>query len=193
MEPSQFGFVTTQPLHREARQMLKDRDRREKTQIEGVAPLVTNPLTMPPNGAGYASNAERLRTDAAMSLRQQEEQRRAHQKNSVQALREQRLKKEIGRWDQMESEAVKAENDAKAIAGTSLRNKGSVGYNLVNGSWGNSHAAAKAHFHDQCVEYAAKLRSAQLDRRSNSGNFNIVTGEPRVGVVVPPVPTPPNL
>jgi hypothetical protein len=188
LPPSQFGYSTSKPMHREARFMMQDRDKREKTRIEGRGPTSTNPLKEQPTSAGFANNAERFSKNVAEKLHASEEARKhkneehAKHKRAVQAERVQK------NWDSLEAEDAKARSDAKAIAGTGLRNKGSVGYNLINGSWGSSQDAARAKYHDDCVEFAAKKRSSNLDTKGNSGDFNVITGEKRYTVVVPPVP-----
>lgn len=176
-------------MHREAKAMLKDRDKREKSRIEGKGVHSTNPIEVPAVSAGFADSATRFRTDISSMLSKDRETEKEKHEKKVATLKDMRLAREVRRWDSMEVEDVKAANDAKMLAGTGLRNRGSVGYNLINGSWGNSLDAAKAKYHDDCVEYTAKLRSQNLDRRGNSGPFNILTGEERCRVQLPPVPT----
>lgn len=186
--PSQFGYSTTKPIHREARKMLQDRDKREKTRIEGHAPLTTNPLATSTAAAGFASDNERFAKHVSEFLTQSESQRKDHRARVTENAKERAVAREVTRWEKMDTQEVKAQNDAKLLQGTGLRNKGSVGYNLINGSWGSSLDAAKSKYHDDCVEYAAKKRSDNLDRRGNSSQFNVITGTERTRVVVPPVP-----
>ena len=192
LPPSAFGYATEKPVHREARRMLHDRDKREKTRVaDGAIPTTTNPLVSQPISAGFAVNAERLRRDIPAQLSTLEAQRKEHKLATIKSLGASREAMERERWERMEAAAAKAEREARAVAGTGLRNKGSVGYNLINGSFGTSEAAAKAKFHDDRVEYTAKLRMKTLDQRANT-DFNVITGAPRFRVVVPPAPTPPS-
>ena len=170
--------------------MMLDRDKREKTRISGVAPETTNPLVEARTSAGFAPNAERFMhtQEVAKKLTESEQHAKQHRMAQIDSRRKKVEEREHDRWAKLEAEDAKAKQDAKLLAGTGMRNKGSVGYNLVNGSWGSSEDAAKAKFHDDCVEFAAKQRSAKLDHRGNSGSFNVITGEERVQVKVPPVP-----
>jgi hypothetical protein len=185
---SDFGYNTTKSVHREARHMLLDRDKREKTRIEGRGPTSTNVLAESRVSAGYASNADRFSKDIPKELSKADVQAKTT-KNTITVNRRQRgADRETDRWSKLEAEGTKARQDAAKLAGTGVRNNGSVGYNLLNGSWGNSNDAANAKYHDDRVEYAAKQRSANLDKKGNSSCYNVVTGEQRVKVAIPTIP-----
>lgn len=190
LKPSEFGYHTEKPLHREARRVLHDRDKREKTRIEaGAIPSTTNPLTSQGNAAGFAHNAERFTKNIPQQLNNWELQRKQHKQDMIAKLNHDRDEREKHRWQKMDEEQKKAEREANAVAGTGLRNKGSVGYNLINGHFGSSQEAAKAKMYDDAVEYTARLRTQNLDRRANA-QFNVITGVDRPRVVVPPPPRP---
>lgn len=188
-QPSAYGYKTSLPLHRDAQKVLTNRDQREKTRVAAGDVLApTNPLVSQPHGAGFASDSDRFTRDVATKLAEQEQCRKEAKTHCLRDRKEQRTQREIQRWKKMDDEEQRATLDAKLIAGTGMRNKGSVGYNLVSGGWGNSLDAARAKYIDDNIEYSAKLRTLKLDTRGNS-NFNILTGEPRNVVVLPPVPS----
>ena len=192
MGPSTFGYHTTRPMHREAVRVMHDRDKREKTRAaDGAIPTTTNPLVSQGASAGFVTNAERLRRDIPSQRSHLGRQRKAAKASQVKHLGEQGAAMDAQRWAKMEAEAAKAEREAKAVAGTGLRNKGSTGYNLLNGTFGNSDAAAQAKYYDDQVEHTAKVRMQALDRRGNT-DFNVVTGQPRYQVIVPPPPSKPE-
>jgi hypothetical protein len=190
LQRSTFGYATTKPLQREARQVLADRDRREKARNEGgVIHANTNPLTSHAASAGFASSAQRFNPHVAVGITKEEDARRAGVKHNQASIATMRTDREAKRWANMDQQQKRADDDAKALAGTGLRNKGSVGYNLVNQTWGDSNDAARAKFRDDRVEYTAKLRTRMLDNKSNTGGgYDLLTGAPRRVIVIPPVP-----
>ena len=192
LPPSDFGYHSTKSVHREARHMLLDRDKREKTRIEGRGPTSTNVLSEASNSAGFSSNADRFTKNVGKELNKAEMQQKAAKKQKADNARARGQNREDQRWANLEAEDKKTKQDAALLAGTGVRNNGSVGYNLLNGSWGNSNDAANAKFHDDVTEYTAKQRSANLDRKGNSTTYNVVTGEDRRSVAVPTVPVRPN-
>jgi hypothetical protein len=186
--PSAHGYATSPPLHREVRAAFLNRDSRETARNEGglIGPP-RNPLKSTSDSAGFLHPSDRFVTDGARQVAGAEAERRRREQAKVQTIKQQRTEREQQRWTAMENLLKKQQEDAARIAGTGVKNRGSVGYNLVNGSWGSNDAAAKAKYHDDSVEYRAKMRTENLDRRSNT-NFNVITGEPRPTVYVPPVP-----
>lgn len=189
MNSSQFGYKTTAPLPREAQAVLSNRDQREKTRAAmGDMRAPTNPLQNHAVSAGFASETERFSRHIPEALNEFEASRRNQKANIIEGRKSERLDRERQRIQKMDDEQKKYERDAAAIAGTGMRNKGSVGYNLISGSWGSSLDAARAKYQDDRIEYSAKLRTNKLDTRGNS-NYNILTGETRNSVVIPPVPT----
>jgi hypothetical protein len=187
---STFGYHSSAPLHREARRMLKNRDRREKAAIDGYAPISTNPLISLSESAGYIPESERLRANAAEYLRREkevEENKKANKREVSHSLKQKRHDTLLASRD---DEYAKALQDAKAVAGTSLRNSASVPYNLVNHQFTDERAARISNYQDELTKHSFKVRSDRLDRRTNAVDYNIINGLDRPRVTIPPKPAP---
>jgi hypothetical protein len=192
---SAFGYSTAPAVHREVRAALANRDTREIARVNhGAIVGPRNPIANGPDSAGFISPHARFdtRDSRAIGAAPTDRAEADARKRKIEAMKDSRATREASRWESMDTQLRKEQEAAAHIAGTGLRNRGSVGYNLINGSWGSSQAAAKAKFHDDRVEYTAKLRTQNLDRRSNS-SFNVLTGEERNVVRVPPKPTLPPI
>jgi hypothetical protein len=193
MPASAFGYTTTPAVHREVKAALVNRDTREQARTHGgtvVGPR--NPLRAEPTGAGYLPGHARFDKDGSRQMAVADAQRHEAQKKKVQHLQQSRTQREQQRWQKMDSLHQQETQLAAKLAGTGMRNRGSVGYNLINGSWGSTSAAAKAKYHDDVVEYSAKMRTDNLDRRGNT-TFNVITGADRNVVRVPPKPALPPI
>eukprot|EP00994_Dinema_validum_P003974 NODE_1995_length_790_cov_64.476383_g1586_i0.p2 GENE.NODE_1995_length_790_cov_64.476383_g1586_i0~~NODE_1995_length_790_cov_64.476383_g1586_i0.p2 ORF type:complete len:105 (-),score=10.91 NODE_1995_length_790_cov_64.476383_g1586_i0:68-382(-) len=85
------------------------------------------------------------------------------------------------------------EDRAAAVAGTSQRNRPSVGYNIVDHNWGDGAGAERLKFTEDSAKWRASQRANELYQKSNNpGHYNILTGQPLTAQVeIPPTPVMP--
>jgi hypothetical protein len=173
---------------------VKNRDVRDKCLVTNrVGQVVENPLTVNRQSAAYIPESQRLRSDIGKQLHDALVVERQGKQEIINQLKGERKERDLQRWEKEESLFLKAEREAKALAGSGKRNLGSVGYDLIGGRWGNSNDAAVARYQDDLVEYSCKLRSQRLDHKSNSSSFNVINGLDRTKINVPPRPQKPIL
>jgi hypothetical protein len=193
VQESAFGYSTAPSIHREVKAALANRDLREHARGHGGMIVgARNPVANAPESAGFLAGHERFDVNGPRAMAESDRKAHESQQRKIASLSKNRQVRDETRWNTMDQHFQREQEVAAKIAGSGLRNRGSVGYNLINGSWGSSNAAATAKFHDDVVEYTAKMRTQNLDRRSNS-NFNVITGEDRNVVRVPPKPLLPPL
>jgi hypothetical protein len=189
MESSAHGYKTTVPLHREGRAMLLHREKREKAAIEGQIPAASmNPLASLRQSAGYAKESERLQTNAEHFLREERATDKAKYEHQIGTLKTMRA----GRHEalqRMEADALaKAEQDAKLLAGTSMRNTNSVKYNIINHHFMNMSDMREFQYKDDFTKFSYMTRVQKTDRKNNPAGYNIINGMERNLVKVPPMP-----
>jgi hypothetical protein len=190
MESSAHGYKTTVPLHREGRSMLLHREKREKAAIEGHIPQSMNPIASLRQSAGFAKESERLQTNAESFLKQERAAERSKREHATETLRTMRTDRAQA-LEQMETQSrIKAEQDAKMLAGTSMRNTNSVKYNLVNHHFMNMADLKECQYKDDFTRFSYMKRVERCDRMNNPAGYNIINGLDRSVVHVPPKPTP---
>jgi hypothetical protein len=187
-QPSAFGYNTKSLVEREQRHMLQNRDRREAAMITGVAPQSTNPLASQRNSAGFASETQRLQTNADAALRQTRDSQRTHRDSATVNLRHIRQHREDTRQANMTNELVKAQQEAAAIAGTGMRNVASIPYNVINHEFTSELARKQAVYEDQLTRHSFMTRTNKLDKKVNPAGYNIINGASRVPIDIPPKP-----
>ena len=195
LPPSQFGFASQPQFHREAKAAMLNREQRELSRINGgIVPSSTSqadPIHVSKGSSIYAGPEARLENISAAAALKRSQSQKAHQKQErLEKLKEERLDRDARRIQAMADELVQWDEDSKRLAGTGLKNRSSVGFNIVDGKWRDSSAAARAKFHDDMVKYYAKCRTQMLDDKSNGAGYNILTGEDRKLVDKAPIPRP---
>lgn len=199
LPPSQFGFASQPQFHREAKEAMLHREKREMTRINGgIVPTggtsQADPLHVDRRSAMFAGPEARLEKISSATFLQRSQAEQASLKGArIEQLKNERLDRDARRIQGMADELAQWDEDSKKLAGTGLKNRSSVGYNFVDGTWRDSSAAARAKFHDDMVEYYARLRTQKLDQKSNT-SYNILSGEERNAVTrdVIPRPQPPE-
>lgn len=198
LPPSQFGFSSQPQFHREAKAAMLNREQREMTRINGgITPASTSqadPLRVDPRSAIFSGPESRLENmNSEKFLKRSQSQKQNQKTERLENLKNQRLERDAQRIQAMADELLQWDDDSKKLAGTGLKNRSSVGYNIVDGNWRDSSAAARARYHDDMVKYYANVRTQTLDQKSNC-TYNIVNGEDRNVVTreIIPRPAPPE-
>eukprot|EP00906_Rhabdomonas_costata_P035399 RCo049731 len=200
---SAFGFHVVAPLGREARRILADRDSREKDRLaerrsgfERHDPL-PNPIVSQPNSAGFITDEDRLHLDVAGDLKKAHDDHISSRQLMLDDRRQRRLDHEKQRWDELYATEQAYDERGAKLAGTSKRNNGSVGYDIVNHNWGGGPEAEKLKFEEDSSKWRACNRANQLYvKGNNSERVNILTGDPLPDHSrgIPPKPSfPPSL
>ena len=192
MEASTNGYKTTVPLHREGRHMLQHREKREKTAIEGAIPVSMNPIASTKTSAGFAKESERLQTNADALLRQQRAADRSKKDHAIDTLKTMQQSRQQALEAQQRLELAKAEQDAKLLAGSSMRNDSSVKYNLINHHFMNMTDAKEFTYKDDFTRFSYMKRVERCDKMANPAGYNIINGLDRNVVRVPPKPVAPS-
>lgn len=194
LPPSQFGFATQPQFHREAKSAMLNREQREMTRINGgIAPSSTSqadPLRVDPRSAIFSGPESRLeKMSSEKFLKRSQSQKHEHKKERLEKLKEERLDRDARRIQAMADELIQWDEDSKKLAGTGMKNRSSVGYNVVDGAWRDSSAAARAKYHDDMVKYYAECRTQKLDQKTNC-SYNILNGQDRMVVTRNEIPRP---
>jgi hypothetical protein len=181
---SAYGYSTKPQVPREARAALKNRETRELVRLHGggipIASSQADPFLVDKRSPLYGGPHERLAHHFMNKTEPHDAERRAHRERVIDNLKWQRVDRDVKREEARVAEVKRWDEDGAKLAGTGLRNRSSVGYNLVDGRWGDEGGAVAARYQDQMVEYRARMRTQHLDRRGNS-DFNVITnGERRV-------------
>lgn len=184
LPPSQFGFASQPQFHREAKAAMLNREQRELTRINGgIVPSATSqadPIHVSKLSPIYAGPEARLENISAADSLKRAQSQKAHQKlERLEKLKDERIDRDARRIQAMADELVQWDEDSKRLAGTGLKNRSSVGYNIVDGKWRDSSAAARAKYHDDMVEYYAKCRTKMLDQKANLSGYDILNGQDR--------------
>lgn len=196
---SQFGFASQPQFHREAKAAMLHREQREMTRINGgIVPTggtsQADPLHVDRRSAMFAGPEARLEKISSATHLQRTQAQLVQNKNvRLENLKNERLDRDARRIQSMADELIQWDEDSKKLAGTGLKNRSSVGYNFVDGTWRDSSAAARAKYHDDMVEYYARVRTQTLDQKSNT-SYNILNGQDRNvvsrDVILKPLPPP---
>lgn len=192
MHPSAFGYKTSEGLTRYERQGTQNREMREQRAIIGTTPNPhnMNPLRSLPDSAGFASETARLRTNAAAELRAASDAKRENQKQIISRRAHSREVREMDFKGRATRDADKYERESRELAGTNVRNRGSVGYNLVTGQAINPVEQERTNHRQAMLAHSVRTRTQILDAKANSTSYNVITGEDRPRVVIPPKPAP---
>eukprot|EP00998_Keelungia_sp_KM082_P009192 NODE_5360_length_704_cov_308.611785_g5337_i0.p1 GENE.NODE_5360_length_704_cov_308.611785_g5337_i0~~NODE_5360_length_704_cov_308.611785_g5337_i0.p1 ORF type:complete len:224 (+),score=25.43 NODE_5360_length_704_cov_308.611785_g5337_i0:67-672(+) len=196
---SAWGFKTTAPVSREQRRTRIDRDAREKQNLADRRigfqrhPAEPNPIAPQRDSAGWISNEDRLHTDVVGELKAEYNKQFAHKQNVTENRNQLRTQREQDRWNSFEDAREKEAQRWAAMQGTSRRNLPSVGYNIVDHTWGDGLDADRLRFREEAARWRASNRANDLYQKSNNPEgYNVVTGEDtHVSVPVPPKPVPP--
>eukprot|EP00658_Telonema_sp_P-2_P058407 TRINITY_DN46887_c0_g1_i1.p1 TRINITY_DN46887_c0_g1~~TRINITY_DN46887_c0_g1_i1.p1 ORF type:complete len:151 (+),score=29.16 TRINITY_DN46887_c0_g1_i1:116-568(+) len=92
--------------------------------------------------------------------------------------------------DVYKRQVEKYERESRLLAGMNVRNRGSVGYNLVSGQAINSVEENRAKHREAMLAHSVRTRTRILDAKANSTTYNVITGEDRPRVAVPAKPSP---
>lgn len=192
MQPSSFGYKTTEGMSRQERQGTRNREMREQRAIIGYTPNPhsMNPLRTGPESAGYASETTRLRTNAALELRAASDAKRQADQKKIAGRAQTREERECAFRARTDKDVEKYDRESKLLAGTNVRNRGSVGYNLVSGQAINSVEENRAKHREAMLAHSVRTRTRVLDDKANSTTYNVITGEDRPRVAIPPKPSP---
>eukprot|EP00667_Euglena_gracilis_P021693 EG_transcript_23861 len=197
---SAFGFFTIPPVSRQDRRTLGDRDAREKNALaerrsgfQRHDPS-SNPIESVAESAGFISNEERFHTDVIGELKGANNARLDRGVRNTELRRRNNLDREEQRWRDMDEAVVADAQRAESLAGTSKRNVGGTGYNIVNHDWRNGYDAEMAKFKEDASAWRNANRANTLHKANHAEGFNILTGQPYGQVaVVPSKPNPPQL
>jgi len=183
-----MSFSTTKAEGRVARQARKDREQRMRMTLanrqEGHHRPAhemrsVNPIA-PIAGVGETVlNADRLKTNCGAEVNAVTAAGKQRRENKWDKLRGIRAEKEKKKWDNQHSAETKDLARCEKMAGSSIRNSGSVRYNLINHMHPNANHAAVAKYKDDMTQYHAVCRSQDLYNKDNRAGFNIITGEAR--------------
>lgn len=179
-------------MSRQERQGTKNREMREQRAITGFTPNphAMNPLRTGPESAGYASETTRLRTDAALELRATGDAKKQADQRKIAHRAQSREARESVFKARAEKDVEKYERESMWLAGSNVRNRGSVGYNLVSGQAINSVEEDRAKHREAMLAHSVRTRTRILDAKANSTTYNVITGEDRPRVTVPAKPSP---
>lgn len=187
---SSYGYTTSQLVDRDTRNALRNRDRREAAMVTGVAPLKLDPTASRRESAGFLSETDRLRTNAERDLKKSRETERARQQTTTEHLRSIRQTREDQRQTNMRLEHERAVAEGAALAGTSLRNVGSVPYHIISHAFTSDEAKRRADYEAQWTKHSFMTRTAKLEKALNPAGYNVVNGLGRTPIAIPPRPDP---
>lgn len=196
---SAFGFRTIPPISRQDRRVQGDRDAREKCALaerragferhEGNA----NPLESLAHSAGFMANEERFHTDVAGELKNANNARLTRGLQNTEVRRRAQTDREDRRWQEADDALTAETQRTQELAGTSKRNVGGSGYNIVNHDWRHGHDAEMAKFNEDASVWRGANRANALQKATHPEGYNFVTGQPQdLQRPVPPRPAPPQ-
>lgn len=197
---SAFGFRTIPPISRQDRRVQGDRDAREKVALaerragferhEGNA----NPLESLAHSAGFMANEERFHTDVAGELKNANNARLNRELQNTEVRRRMQVERDERRWQETDDVLATETQRTREMAGTSKRNVGGSGYNIVNGDWRNGYDAEMEKFKEDASVWRGANRANALQKAVNPEGYNLVTGQPQnIQRNVPPRPAPPQV
>lgn len=188
---STFGYTTTSAVSRDARRIVQNRDLREQALIHhGKVPPSLNPTASLTQSAGYASECDRLQTNAARALRQQRDAARQQHDAVTTTNRNRNLYRQEQQEVQRVAEHQKNLEDGARLAGTSLRNNSSVPYDVITHDFTNETARITSQYKDDMTKHGFMLRTKRLESKLNPEGYNIINGAERRKIEVPPKPAP---
>lgn len=179
------------------------REQREKEYLknrrEGFARYdpqqIDEPLKVKPEAKGvFLSDADRFHTDVAGEERRRREQQGQAQGARLMQKRAAAMEREEKRWEHMGAAAA-AEEDRisrkRELGLAAKKNAPSLPFNSITLSYESSREGAQLQHRDNLSKYRAALRTHNLYTRQN-GEYNPITGQPRLSVAPPAKPDTPQ-
>ena len=131
--------------------------------------------------------ADRFDKDFAVADRRVREVVVDKKHTSLNNLRQERMQRDLHRWDHMEHEEKKQEERiiVKAeVYGAAKKNKGGSAYNIIDLNYMQDKDGKKLQQIDDDARVRALMRTRVLDKKNNN-TYNPITGEDRFKINVP--------
>ncbi len=131
--------------------------------------------------------ADRFDKDFSVADRKVREQEVEKKHTVLGGLREERLQRDLGRWEHMEAEEKKDASRLQTKAevyGAAKKNKGGAAYDILSLNYQSDKDGRRLQMIDEDAKVRALMRSKVLDGKNNTG-FNVITGEDRRKIQVP--------
>ena len=187
-------FNNIEPRTREERAALKDKEKIEdyrlKQRIGGYHKYVDNAQISQPDpiSSHFISEAERFDKDFASYDKKVREVEHQKKLETVERKRVEKFERDLQRWKYMDDEENRDKHRLEYMNEhylTGKKNKGGAAYNVISLEYDHSNEGNRLRKRDDDAKVRALVRSKNIDMRSNCG-YNILTGDQRSGVYVPP-------
>lgn len=99
-------------------------------------------------------------------------------------MRQERLNRDMGRWEHMEHEEKKQDTRLQVKAevyGAAKKNKGGAAYDIIALGYQNDKDGQRLQQIDNDAKVRALMRSKVLDQKNNN-NYNVITGVDRAKI-----------
>lgn len=187
-------FNNIEPRTREERAALKDKEKIEdyrlKQRIGGYHKYVDNAQVNQPDpiSSHFISDAERFDKDFASFDKKKREEEHQKRLEAIERKRVEKFERDLQRWKYMDDEESREKHRLEYMNEhylTGKKNKGGAAYNVISLEYDYSPDGQRLKRRDDDAKVRALVRSKNIDMRSNWG-YNILTGDQRSGVQVPP-------
>eukprot|EP00344_Euplotes_crassus_P011915 CAMPEP_0196995542 /NCGR_PEP_ID=MMETSP1380-20130617/1623_1 /TAXON_ID=5936 /ORGANISM="Euplotes crassus, Strain CT5" /LENGTH=332 /DNA_ID=CAMNT_0042411217 /DNA_START=21 /DNA_END=1019 /DNA_ORIENTATION=- len=187
-------FNNIEPRTREERAALKDKEKIEdyrlKQRVGGYHKYVDNAQVSQPDpvSSHYLPEADRFDKDFASHDKKAREAEYQKKLEVIERKRVEKFERDLQRWKYMDQEEDREKNRIEYMNEhyqTGKKNKGGAAYNVISLDYDNSAEGQGLKRRDDDAKVRALVRSKNIDMRSNCG-YNILTGDQRPGVHVPP-------
>eukprot|EP01017_Pseudomicrothorax_dubius_P025546 TRINITY_DN2770_c0_g2_i4.p1 TRINITY_DN2770_c0_g2~~TRINITY_DN2770_c0_g2_i4.p1 ORF type:complete len:212 (+),score=46.81 TRINITY_DN2770_c0_g2_i4:329-964(+) len=183
------------PRTREEREAMRNKEAIEKTRINDRVGPITRFQEMrdilhnsDPKSTLFCPENERFDKDFAVHDRRERELDNLRKAEALENHRIQIMERETQKWNLMENQDRMAEEKRKYHADVlqaGKRNSNGLAFNPITLEYDSSRKGEELRGRDEDARLRNLLRANNLDKRSNCG-YNVLTGEERSGVQVPP-------
>uniref|UniRef100_A0A7S2XXX1 Uncharacterized protein n=1 Tax=Fibrocapsa japonica TaxID=94617 RepID=A0A7S2XXX1_9STRA len=195
LAPPNSGFRNIKPLTRAERGAQKDKVALEKARLmnraghqakiyrENAPVEGVGLLGLPPDAAGFISDADRFHSDTSGEelLRRQAEQ--ARKVEFYEKRRAKNIDREEERWQKIKDDKIADEekwNRMREMEVKSKKNKSAVPYNAITLQYNDGHDGERLRQEDQRTRDRAHMRQQNMARHGDTRcGYNILTGEAR--------------
>jgi hypothetical protein len=187
-------FNNIEPRTREERAALKDKEKIEdyrlKQRIGGYHKYVDNAQISQPDpiSSHFISEAERFDKDFSSHDKKTREMEHQKKLEMTERKRVEKFERDLQRWKYMDDEEGRDQHKLEYMNEhylTGKKNTGGAAYNVISLEYDTSKEGKRLKTRDDDAKVRALVRSKNIDMRSNCG-YNIMTGDQRSGVYVPP-------
>lgn len=187
-------FNNIEPRTREERAALKDKEKIEeyrlKQRIGGYHKYVDNAQVNQPDpiSSHYLPEHDRFDKDFAAADKKKREEEYQRKLEAIERKRVEKFERDLQRWKYMDEEENREKHRLEYMNDhylTGNKNKGGAAYNVISLDYDNSNEGQRLKRRDDDAKVRALVRSKNIDMRSNCG-YNVLTGDQRSGVYVPP-------